>query len=74
LLYGIESEVKMKVVDVPKKRMVKCEKEWSYAPLLKKDEEYTLLKSFWYNGEGHCRVRNKEGEVFTAPDVFFHYL
>lgn len=50
-----------------------CKTAWQFAPLLVEGAEYDLLSSFWENGEGHFNVRNADGVVFDAPDVFFVY-
>jgi hypothetical protein len=33
---------------------------------------YEIVKGFWYNGEGHYKVKDAAGEINEWPDVFFH--
>lgn len=53
------------------KKIAVCETAWGCEPRLVAGAEYDLLGSYWRNGEGHFEVRNSDGEVFEAPDVFF---
>jgi hypothetical protein len=36
----------------------------------KKGRKYNVLKSFFYNGEGHYKLTDGK-KVFEAPDCFF---
>lgn len=40
------------------------------APALKCGEEVTLLRTYWYNGEGWASVRTAAGVALEIPDVF----
>jgi len=37
-------------------------------------KEYELVKHFFYNGEGHIRVKDDSGKKREAPDCFFNYV
>ena len=50
-----------------------CADAWQYArgePLIK-DQEYEIMREYWFNGEGWLKVRNQTGRITDAPDVFF---
>ena len=52
---------------------VKCVKTWSltdgYSPAL--NEEFEVIRSFSYNGEGWYALRAVDGTKFEAPSIFY---
>ena len=58
------------------KKRVKCRQVWSctdgYMPEL--NEEFDLLRDFFYNGEGWYRLRAADGTKFEAPSIFYDDL
>lgn len=50
-----------------------CETAWEYAQgePLQPGQVYTVVRSFWRNGEGWVVVASAAGKTTTAPDVFF---
>lgn len=55
------------------KRIVVCRRSWEFAtprPIVA-NRAYELVKAFFKNGEGWYRVRDEDGTLIEAPDVFF---
>jgi len=48
-----------------------CNQPWACVPRLIDGKIYRLLKSYFYNGEGHFKLMDSDGITFEAPDVFF---
>jgi hypothetical protein len=50
-------------------RYVKANRDWLQG--LKKGAVFVLVKTEFWNGEGHVIVKSEDGVVSDYPDVFF---
>jgi len=35
-----------------------------------KGQKYTIIKLYWYNGEGWAKVKDVDGIIIEIPDIF----
>lgn len=52
------------------KRVMKVTATTNWMGLVK-GTTFTIVKSFFYNGEGWYRLKTAEGTIVEYPDVFF---
>ena len=57
------------------KKKVICRTDWArHQPETIKGKVCQVVKEFWYNGEGHYRLKDEHGKTFDSPDVFWSEL